>query len=124
MTAKSKDAIPVLKPMFILFDAIQFHNKLVAAFNHIVVGEVCVDKAYRGKGILDNCYIAYKEAFAHKYDFAITEIATKNARSLNAHKRIGFKNVCTYTAPDGVEWQIVIWETACNAAFLLPAHRE
>lgn len=110
MTAKSRDAIPVLKPMFTMFNSIQFCNKPVAAYNYIVVGQVCVDKAYRGQGILDGCYAAYKNSFSHKYDFAITEIATKNARSINAHKRIGFKNVCTYVAPDGVEWQIVIWE--------------
>lgn len=110
MTAKSKDDIPVLKPMFQLFDSIQFHCKPVAAFNYIVVGQVCVDKDYRGQGILDNCYTAYKEAFGKKYDFAITEIAIKNSRSLNAHKRIGFVNACTYAAPDKVEWQVVIWD--------------
>ncbi len=110
MTAKSKDDIPVLKPMFQLFDSIQFHSKPVAAFNYIVVGQVCVDKDYRGQGVLDNCYTVYKEAFGQKYDFAITEIAMKNSRSLNSHKRIGFVNSCTYTAPDKVEWQVVIWD--------------
>ena len=110
MTAKSKDAIPVLKPMFALFDSIQFRARPVAAFNYIVVGQVCVDKAYRGQGILDNCYAAYKEAFSHKYDFAITEIAAKNVRSSGGHKRIGFEIIHPYTAPDGVLWCIVLWE--------------
>lgn len=96
--------------MFKLFDSIQHNNKPVAVFNYIVVGQVCVDKAYRGQGIIDNCYAAYKQAFGNKYDFAITEIASKNTRSLNAHKRIGFKNVCSYTAPDSMEWKIVIWD--------------
>ncbi|HVF81518.1 MAG TPA: hypothetical protein VM884_06275, partial [Flavisolibacter sp.] len=48
MTAASKDAIPVLQPMFALFNSLQFQNKPVAAFNYMVVGQVCVDKAYRG----------------------------------------------------------------------------
>ncbi|MDQ6608800.1 MAG: GNAT family N-acetyltransferase [Bacteroidota bacterium] len=109
MTAKSKGEIPILAPMFKSFDTLFFNEKPVADHNYIVVGQVCVNKFYRGRGILDNCYATFKQNFQSKYDFAITEIATKNPRSLNAHKRIGFINLCTYAAPDGVEWQVVIW---------------
>ncbi len=112
MTEKSKLDIPVLIPMFEMFDKAKWNGKPVAAYNYIVVGQVCVDKSFRGRGILDNCYEAYKQHFKNKYDFAITEIATKNHRSINAHKRIGFTEVLKYFAPDGEEWSIVIWDWA------------
>jgi predicted GNAT superfamily acetyltransferase len=110
MTSKSKADIPVLIPMFANFDNIRLHNKALSAYNYIVVGQVCVAKGFRGQGILDNCYAEYKKQFNGKYDFAITEIATKNLRSINAHKRIGFTEICRYKAPDNEEWSIVIWE--------------
>ena len=110
MTEKSKPDIPVLIPMFDMFGKIEWGGKLLADYNYIVVGQVCVDKAYRGQGILDNCYTAYRAHFKNKYDFAVTEIAIKNGRSINAHKRIGFTEVHRYAVPGGEEWSIVVWD--------------
>ena len=98
----------MLKPMFEIFDNIHFNNQPVSAYKYIVVGQVCIDKAFRGQGILDNSYESYKETFRNKYDFAITEIAIRNTRSINAHKRIGFNQLHSYTTPDGEEWSIVV----------------
>jgi hypothetical protein len=110
MTAHSKADIPVLVPMFDVFDEIIFNGKPVSGCNYIVVGQVCIGKAYRSLGIFDKCYAAYREHFISRYDFAITEIDTSNQRSINAHLRIGFKEVHRYTDPDQTEWSIVIWD--------------
>ena len=109
MTEKSKLDIPVLIPMFEVFDNITFHDRKISDYQYIVVGQVCVAEGYRGKGILDNCYSEYKKHFENKYDFAITEISSRNQRSLNAHKRIGFDTIYEYQAPDGETWSIVLW---------------
>ncbi len=109
MTERSKYDLPVLIPMFNIFESILYADKLIASCNYIVVGQVCVDKQYRGQGILDQCYAAYKDHFSNKYDFAITEIAGSNLRSLQAHKRIGFQNIHQYIAEDKTEWHIVLW---------------
>ncbi len=110
MTKASKSAIPILIPMFECFDLVQFKGKPIADYNYIVVGQVCVDKAYRGKGLLDACYRAYADYFESRYAFAITEIATKNERSINAHSRIGFEEVHRYSDANGIEWSIVVWD--------------
>ncbi len=110
MTKKSQFEIPILVPMFDAFGSILYKNKKVADYNYMVVGQVCIHKAYRGQGILDQCYTAYKEYYSAKYDFAITEIASDNLRSLNAHKRIGFNEVHSYTAPNDTKWVVVIWD--------------
>lgn len=110
MTAASKNDIPVLIPMFEMFTSVFYKNKAVSDYNYIVVGQVCVDKNYRGRGILDKCYETYKARMKEKYDFAITEIATRNQRSIKAHQRIGFAELNQYTSPDNEVWSIVIWE--------------
>ncbi|WP_166437139.1 GNAT family N-acetyltransferase [Niastella caeni] len=110
MTARSRFDIPILIPMFELFEQVNYQNKKVADWRYMVVGQVCVAAGYRGKGILDECYTAYRNNFKDRYDFAITEIATRNQRSINAHKRIGFETIHEYVAPDGEEWSIVVWK--------------
>ena len=110
MTKASASALPVLEPMFEVFDEIFYRNKLVSAYQYLVVGQVCIDKQYRGQGVFDQLYSAYKNRFQSKYDFAITEIAVKNLRSQRAHQRIGFEEIHRYLAPDQTEWSIVLWD--------------
>jgi len=110
MTVQSKDDIPILVPMFEEFEKIWFDGRRITRYHFIVVGQVCVAKDFRGKGVLGNAYAKYKEEFQHRYDFAITEIAVANQRSLNAHRRIGFREIHTYNSPDNTEWRVVLWD--------------
>ena len=109
MTSKSKNDIPILIPMFETFEKVLYLGRPVSTYHYMVVGQVCVDKNYRGRGILDRCYEQYKNSFKNRYDFAVTEIAANNLRSINAHKRIGFSEVHKYTSPGAELWSIVIW---------------
>jgi len=110
MTVQSQYDIPVLLPMFEMFSNILYKGKPVSSYNYIVVGQVCVDKNYRGQGILDKCYEYYKTCLSKKYHFAITEIASRNQRSIKAHQRIGFTQIHKFTAPGNEEWSIVVLE--------------
>lgn len=110
MTKRSRFDIPVLIPMFELFDTISYNNKKISGYDYLVVGQVCLDKAWRGQGILDHCYAAYRDYYRTKYDFAITEIASSNVRSLKAHRRIGFKEINNYVSADKTEWVVVLWD--------------
>ena len=109
MTEQSKNDIPRLVEMYESFDHIMYQGKSISNYHYIVVGQVCVAHDYRGKGLFDKCYYAYKDYFKKKYDFAITEIASINLRSMNAHKRIGFEVIYTYTDSSDVEWNVVVW---------------
>lgn len=110
MTIASRWDIPILQPMFAEFEKLFFEGKKIGEYHYLVVGQVCIDRAFRGKGILDDCYAAYREFYGRHYDFAITEIAATNHRSLRAHKRVGFIELATYTGPDAVSWVVVLWD--------------
>lgn len=110
MTTASKSDLPILFPMFEVFDSILYDGRKISDYQYLVVGQVCVGKEYRGQGVFDKCYAAYKDHYKNKYNFAITEIAVTNTRSLNAHHRIGFKNIHSYTGPDKTEWIVVAWD--------------
>jgi ribosomal protein S18 acetylase RimI-like enzyme len=96
--------------MFEAFDKINYNSNKVTDQDFIIIGQVCIDKQYRGQGIFDKCYAAYQEFYGSKYDFAITEIANTNTRSLHVHKRLGFREIDSYIAPDKTVWVVVVWD--------------
>lgn len=110
MTKKSRFDIPIIFPMFAEFDRITYKGKVVSNYNYMVVGQACIHKNYRGKGIIEGCFRRYRKAFSKRYDFSITEIAKTNHRSLNAHKKMGFKEVHSYADSNQTEWVIVVWD--------------
>lgn len=100
--------IPELVPMFENFDDIFYHEKAINDYSFYVMGQICVDKKYRGQGLFEMLYQKHKETFQHKYDFIITEISTRNYRSLRAHEKTGFK--ITHIYKDAIdEWAVVLW---------------
>lgn len=106
MTKASKTLIPVLVPMFDQFDRLLYREKPVSDYNYLVIGQICVDKNYRGQGIFDRMYAAYRELFSDRFDFAITEIAVSNVRSIKAHQRVGFEVIHEFS-DSTQDWAIV-----------------
>lgn len=110
MTKKSKNLIPILEPMFKIFDEIFYKNKKISEYKYMVCGQVCVGEKVRGKGVFDEIYQFYRENLEKDYDFCITEIAVNNTRSIRAHERIGFKTIHRYTDVFGIDWLVVLWD--------------
>jgi GNAT superfamily N-acetyltransferase len=109
MPMACRDLIPVLFPMFHIFSEISYEGKPILDYNFYVMGQICVTAEFRGKGVFDQLYSKHRELFESKYDFIVTEIATRNTRSLNAHQRVGFLPLHVYR--DSLdEWAVVIWD--------------
>jgi len=109
MTKTFADKIPVLFSMFELFKTIPYQNKNLADHNYFVMGQVCIDRAYRGMGLFDQLYAKLKTTLAPRYDLMITEVAERNVRSIKAHERAGLKTIHTYAA-DGEIWHVMVME--------------
>jgi L-amino acid N-acyltransferase YncA len=100
--------VPELLPMFALLKTLSYGNKPLNNYNYYVMGQICIDKPYRSQGVFPMLYHKHRELMQHKYDFVITEIATRNTRSLRAHEKVGFRLLHNYTdATD--EWDVVLW---------------
>ena len=59
------------------------------------MGQICVKAGYRGMGVFDALYNEHKNLFEYQYQAVVTEIASDNARSLAAHRRVGFQTIQT-----------------------------
>ena len=109
MVNECRHLIPVLLPMFDLFDRIEYNGKSLKEYRFYVMGQIGVHKDYRGKGLVQLLYDKHKEAYATQYDFIITEIATRNGRSMRAHEKTGFKTIHQFS-DETEEWNIVLWD--------------
>jgi ribosomal protein S18 acetylase RimI-like enzyme len=105
---EAKDFHPALKQMIIDLESLLYKNKKLSEYKYYVMGQICVDKLYRGKGIFEMLYQQHKALFEKDYDFVITEISQSNTRSLRAHEKVGFKTIYTYN--DNIDkWSVVLW---------------
>jgi GNAT superfamily N-acetyltransferase len=101
--------VPALEPMFEKFESLHWKNKPLNFYSYYVMGQICVDKAYRGQGLFDALYQKHKEVYSSRFDLLVTEIATRNLRSINAHQRVGFETVNTFR-DETDEWNVVVWD--------------
>ena len=106
-----RDAVPVLAPMFEQFGRCTFRGQPLSSHRYVVGGQVCVDRDFRGQGLLARLYDQLRVALSGDCDLCVTEIATRNVVSVRAHEKMGFEAIAHYG--DGREdWVIVAWDMA------------
>lgn len=103
MHPKFGDEIDVLKPMFTELDK---HRNTLGIDSFVVMGQVCIDKAYRRQGIFRKLYETMKKEVIPPFDVIITEVNATNIRSKKAHEGIGFKRITTHEA-EGQIWELI-----------------
>ena len=108
MLRECRELFPPLEPMFNNFDNLQYKERPLNHYRYYVMGQVCIDKQYRRTGLFDQLYQKHKEIYSPNYDFIMTEVSTRNLRSLRAHERVGFEIINTYS-DDLDEWAVVLW---------------
>jgi len=107
MTDEFRNDIPILKPFFERVDKIDWKGIKIKHIPYVLMGQVCVAKAYRGQGVFVGLYQKMQERMTPHFELIVTEISARNARSLRAHEKAGFVEMQHYTAPDGERWVIV-----------------
>lgn len=105
MHPKFGNEIEVLVPMFTEIEkAIALSENYT---NYVVMGQVCIDIAYRKQGIFRKLYESMREFLIPPFSCIITEVDHKNKRSIQAHLAIGFKTLQTYHF-GGRDWELIV----------------
>lgn len=110
MLPQFSNEIEILKPMFEKLGLVNWNGKVLNKYRHFVMGQVCIHKAYRGLGIFDKLYLGLRDQMRDDFDLCITEVATRNQRSLKAHLRVGFSTALHYADPGGEDWELIVWD--------------
>ena len=109
MPVETRTLVPILEPMFRQFETLEWRGRPLAAQRYYVMGQICVARAHRGRGIVDAMYLEHRARYAARFDLCVTEIASRNTRSMRAHARVGFEIVKTYRDAHE-EWAVVAWD--------------
>jgi GNAT superfamily N-acetyltransferase len=112
MPKETRALLPILEPMFALIERLP-PAALGASPTRpdprwYIMGQIAVAPSHRGTGVFDALYAEHRARYHERFDLVITEVATRNTRSLRAHQRVGFRTVTTYRdATD--EWALIAW---------------
>ena len=94
--------VPALAPMFRAIRLVRG-----AGSDYRVMGQVCVEKEFRGQGHFRRLYRELRNRCSPLP--LITEVAETNRRSLQAHLAIGFERL-TRHEDGGTRWEVLILE--------------
>jgi len=75
----------LLARMMEQFDRITFRGRPLASSRLFIYGPVCIDRVYRGRGVLRGLYEALCKEVAGRFDVGVAFVADENPHSLRAH---------------------------------------
>ncbi|WP_297791654.1 GNAT family N-acetyltransferase [uncultured Eudoraea sp.] len=101
MHPKFGDEIAILKPMINEINTILPQDE-----SFIIMGQVCIHKAYRKAGIFRKLYKKMQETVGSINTNIVTEVDASNTRSLIAHLAVGFQELKIYNA-SGRKWHLI-----------------
>jgi ribosomal protein S18 acetylase RimI-like enzyme len=99
----------LLSDLFNTVDQITYRHRLLKDCPYVIVGQLCVSKHYRGRGLVQQMYQHFKDNLSTVFDYCITDVAKNNPRSLKAHLKSGFQVIDTLYY-GGLGWDIVLWD--------------
>lgn len=76
---------PLLAAMMQRFDTIDYRNRSLASSRVFIYGPVCIDRAYRSRGLLRRLYETLRREVSGRYDIGVAFVADDNPHSLHAH---------------------------------------
>ena len=109
VTREVRAGLPFISDLFDEIDRISYRGSLLAGTDYVVVGQLCVDKDYRGQGLVDRLYAFFRASLEERYPCGVTDIARANRRSLKAHQKVGFE-VIHAIEYEGLTWDVVLWD--------------
>lgn len=94
---------------------LNYKGDVLSINNSYQYGPVCVDKKYRGKGILENLFELSRQNMSVKYPYLITFINKINTRSFNAHtKKLQLEVIKEFTYNNNNYYEL-IYDTSKSA---------
>lgn len=76
---------PIFEHMISLFPTLSFLNFEINTTNSFQYGPICIDKEYRGKGLINSLFEFMRIHIEKRYPLSVTFINKTNVPSLKAH---------------------------------------
>jgi L-amino acid N-acyltransferase YncA len=102
--------VPILGNLFAKINQVNFRGLPLKQSSFFVMGQICIEKGYRGKDIFSGLYQTMKGQMQDHFQYIITEVAAKNTRSIRAHEKVGFESILKYPSEKGEDWVVILWD--------------
>ena len=76
---------PVVAKLLDTYPLVRFEGQPLSFYDSYVYGPVCIDRAYRRRGLLRGLYETQKQDLAGQFDVGVAFVSRRNLHSLNAH---------------------------------------
>ena len=90
------------------FDSQIYNDNKLSDENYIVVGQLCLDKEYRGMGYVEKMYSLFRKTYI-SHSYCLTAVDLKNKRSSAIHKKCGFVRIGQLML-DKNPGEIIFWD--------------
>lgn len=91
----------VVDAMLAVLESQRFNGRPINQLRYFLYGPVCLDRRWRGKGVLKQLFAAVKAHTRASYDLGILFIDDANPHSLAAHQQgLGMTTVTTFSCRD------------------------
>ena len=108
---------PILDAMIASFGRLTYLGKTLIDARVCVYGPVCVDRTWRGRGVLRGLIVGMKKELAGQFDLAAAFISKTNCRSLDAHVNgLGMTILGDYAFEAGQYWIVAFGIPASHLA--------
>ncbi len=107
MLPKFSQRVAVLVPLFERLNQLNWKGTKLTNIPYFVIGQLCVSKEYRGRGVSKNLYDSMAHTLAPHFKLMITEVSINNIASINAHIKAGFEDILHYKDTNNLEWVVV-----------------
>jgi len=105
---------PIFQYMIEHLEKLEFNGVKLSIKSSYQYGPVCVDKNYRGSGLLEKLFEFSREKMSKRYKTLITFINKKNPRSYVAHtQKIGLKVIHEFDF-NGNQYYELAYDTSCK----------
>ena len=106
MLNQFRNEVPELIDMFNYLDAVAV-SKGLTDLKYFIMGQICIAKDFRKQGIFKGLYAYMRAELSSEFDAVVTEVNTKNRRSSEAHRAVGFQLLDMHTEV-GENWELIV----------------
>lgn len=99
----------LLENLFTTIDSQVYKGQPLQNSHYVVVGQLCVAKNFRGKGIAQKMYSFFKEELSENYEYCVTDVDETNLKSFKTHLKVGFEVLHKFHYDDS-QWNLVLWD--------------
>lgn len=110
MTKEHRNIFPLVEEMVTMAERVVYRDVPIRETKFMIMGQVCVETSFRGKGVFSGLYKKLKEICSPFFEVCITEVSDQNQRSLRAHLKVGFEEILSYRDSKGARWKLIVWD--------------